>query len=175
MIRRPPRRRRLDALKAQLANIHCIDEGIDHAKITGLLSSTQSSRLSGNSVDCALSAPATKRFINSPQNHHENLSSARVFTHPGHSRRRTLSTASVRQDLTRDQKVRPGMPSGPCPLDAEFDVVVGHCACSGCLPQHELLRESKTAVAYWAIKPPSITGSVPVMKDASSDVRNNTP
>src|SRR5262245_2441593 len=50
---------------------------------TGLLSSTQSSRLSGNSVDCARSAPATKRFINSPQNHRENLSSARVFTHPG--------------------------------------------------------------------------------------------
>jgi hypothetical protein len=28
---------------------------------------------------------------------------------------------------------------------------------------------------YWAIKPPSITSSVPVMKDASSDARNNTP
>src|SRR6185436_16518137 len=95
MIRRPPRRRRLDALKAQLANIHCIDEGIDHAKITGLLSSTQSSRLSGNSVDCALSAPATKRFINSPQNHHENLSSAPRF----YTSRVTLRPEHLQQSM----------------------------------------------------------------------------
>ena len=29
--------------------------------------------------------------------------------------------------------------------------------------------------AYCAIYPPSITNSVPVMKDASSDARNSTP
>src|SRR5262245_51917775 len=60
-----PSRRRLDPLKAQLANLQGIDAKASITR-TGLLSSTQSSRLSGNSVDCARSAPATKRFINSP-------------------------------------------------------------------------------------------------------------
>jgi|SRR5262245_22794060 len=37
MTGRPPRRRRLDALKAQLGNIECIDEGIDHANWIALV------------------------------------------------------------------------------------------------------------------------------------------
>jgi hypothetical protein len=38
MIRRRPRRRRLDAVKAQLGNIQCIDEDIDHANRIALVS-----------------------------------------------------------------------------------------------------------------------------------------
>ena len=37
MIGRPSRHRRLDPLKAQLANIQCIDEGIDHANRIALV------------------------------------------------------------------------------------------------------------------------------------------
>jgi hypothetical protein len=37
MIGRPPRRRRLDALKAQFGNIQCIDECIDHANRIALV------------------------------------------------------------------------------------------------------------------------------------------
>src|SRR5215813_5248650 len=48
---------------------------------TGLLSSTQSSRLSGNSVDCARSAPATKRFINFPPRIIRRILAAPAFSH----------------------------------------------------------------------------------------------
>src|SRR5262249_15826789 len=37
MIGRPPRRRRFDPVKAQLSNIQCIDEGIDHANRIALV------------------------------------------------------------------------------------------------------------------------------------------
>ena len=50
---------------------------------TGLLSSTQSSRHSGNKLDCPRSAPATKRFIDPPRNHQGNHSTLSVFTQPG--------------------------------------------------------------------------------------------
>src|SRR5205823_7944685 len=32
-----------------------------------------------------------------------------------------------------------------------------------------------THAVYWAINPPSMTSSVPVMNEASSEARNNTP
>jgi hypothetical protein len=37
MIGRPPRRRRLNALKAQLGDIQCIDESVDHANRIALV------------------------------------------------------------------------------------------------------------------------------------------
>jgi hypothetical protein len=49
-----------------------------------LLSSTHSSRHSGNSVDCPRSAPSTKRFMNCPPaNRQANHSRQFVFTQPG--------------------------------------------------------------------------------------------
>ena len=83
MIGRPSGRRRLDAVEPQLGR----SSASTNASITrtGLLSSTQSSRHSGNSVDCARSAPAMKRFINPPANHEENHSSERRFHTWGNS------------------------------------------------------------------------------------------
>src|SRR5260370_42612109 len=50
---------------------------------TELLSSTHSSRHSGNSVDCTRSAPSTKRFMNCPPaNRQANHSTQLVFTQP---------------------------------------------------------------------------------------------
>src|SRR3954464_13259881 len=51
---------------------------------TGLLSLIQSSRHSGNKVDCPRSAPTKKRFIDSlPPNREENHNIQDVFTQPG--------------------------------------------------------------------------------------------
>jgi hypothetical protein len=50
--------------KAKIIEIEAVDEV--SMKRTGLLSSTQSSRHSGNSVVCARSAPATKPAIATP-------------------------------------------------------------------------------------------------------------
>src|SRR3984885_15083521 len=53
---------------------------------TGLLSSTKSSRHSGNSVHCPRSACSTKRLINSPVESQENHNSSTAFSHSqGHS------------------------------------------------------------------------------------------
>ena len=51
-------------IKPQLSEVEFVHKDIDHS--TGLFSSIQSSRHSGNSVLCPRSAPSTKRFIRSP-------------------------------------------------------------------------------------------------------------
>ena len=51
-------------IKPQLSEVEFVRKDIDHS--TGLFSSIQSSRHSGNSVLCPRSAPSMKRFIRSP-------------------------------------------------------------------------------------------------------------
>jgi hypothetical protein len=56
--------RRIDAFKAEIAQIQRLNEHIDRAN--QLLSSTQSSRHSGSNVVCPRSTPAAKPAIKSP-------------------------------------------------------------------------------------------------------------
>jgi len=36
-------------------------------------------------------------------------------------------------------------------------------------------RQDEIVMDYWAVNPPSITNSLPVMNDDSSEAKNNTP
>ena len=83
--RRPAGCLRINPLKAELGQIELVDKHVDTR--TGLSSSIQSSRHSGNSVLCPRSTPSTKRFIQSPTAPESLLSSILikqpVFTQPG--------------------------------------------------------------------------------------------
>ena len=82
MIRRPPRRRRLDVVKVQLGNIQCIDEDIDHASRIALVSPVidafRQQRRLRSICPVQRSAPSIPPAVNQ-----ENHSSGHVFAQPG--------------------------------------------------------------------------------------------
>ena len=84
MIGRPPRRRRFDPIKAQLGNIQCIDEGIDHANRIALVNPVIEAFRQQRRLRPIRPLQRSASSI-PPQNHQENLSNTCVFTQPGSS------------------------------------------------------------------------------------------